>query len=136
MAMLTIPLIEQLNVNRRTYGIAMNVLLADSFCSVVWWGAWAACAEVSTGSVEASKARLGFRSHMGPGTYGRLLLLLYQNKVTILVYARFKHAAWSSLGPTNFKFFPLISVKLTTRRKHSFSLEIASDANVLPRNSK
>jgi hypothetical protein len=30
------------------------------------WGARAACAEVSTGSVEASKARLELRSHMAP----------------------------------------------------------------------
>jgi hypothetical protein len=47
-----------------------NVLFhLDSFCSVVCWGARAACAEVSTGSVEA---RLGFfRSHMAPSVYGR-----------------------------------------------------------------
>jgi hypothetical protein len=29
----------------------MKVVSADSSCSVVWWGARAACAEVSTGSV-------------------------------------------------------------------------------------
>jgi hypothetical protein len=62
-AMLSNSLIEQLNVNGRTCHIAMKFVSADSFCSVVWWGA--ACAEVSTGSLEASKARLG---HMAPGT--------------------------------------------------------------------
>jgi hypothetical protein len=66
--------IEQLNVNRRTCHIAMKVVSADSFCSVVWWGARAACAEVSTGSVEALKANLGFRSHMAPCMYERLKL--------------------------------------------------------------
>jgi hypothetical protein len=57
-------LVEQLNVNTRTYNIAMKVVSAHSFCSVVWCGARATCAEVSTWSLEASKARLGFRSHM------------------------------------------------------------------------
>jgi hypothetical protein len=61
MTMLFNSLIERLNVNRRTFHIAMKVLLADCICSVVWWGARAACAEVSTGFVGASKARLGFR---------------------------------------------------------------------------
>jgi hypothetical protein len=59
--LLSNSLIEQLNVNRRTCHIAMKVVSADSFSSVVWWGARAACAEVSTGFVEALKARLGFR---------------------------------------------------------------------------
>jgi hypothetical protein len=54
--MLSNSLIEELNVNRRTCHFGMKVVSADSFCSVVWWGARAACAEVSTGSVEASKA--------------------------------------------------------------------------------
>jgi hypothetical protein len=40
----------------------MKVASADSSCSVVWWGARAACAEVSTGSVEASQARPGSRT--------------------------------------------------------------------------
>jgi hypothetical protein len=62
--MLFNSLIEQLNVSRRTCHIAMKVESADSFCSVVWWGAKAACAEVSTGSAEASKARLGLNSHL------------------------------------------------------------------------
>jgi hypothetical protein len=35
----------------------MKVVSADSSCSVVWLGARAACAEVSPGSVEASKAK-------------------------------------------------------------------------------
>jgi hypothetical protein len=38
-------LIEQLNVNRRTCHIAMKVV-SDSFCSMVWLGATAVCAEV------------------------------------------------------------------------------------------
>jgi hypothetical protein len=42
------------------------------------WGARGACAEVSTGSVEASKARLGFRCHMAskeaPGAHGRIIV--------------------------------------------------------------
>jgi hypothetical protein len=54
--MLSNSLIEQLNVNRRKCHIAMKVVSADSFSSVVWWGArvypsYVACAEVSTGSV-------------------------------------------------------------------------------------
>jgi hypothetical protein len=75
--------IEQLNVSRSTCHIAMKVVSADSFCSVVWWGARAARAEVSTGSVEASKARLGFRSHMDPTYIRRLLALRYVQKNTI-----------------------------------------------------
>jgi hypothetical protein len=67
--MLSNSLTKQLDVNRRTCHIAMKVVSADSFCSVDWWGARAACAEVPTGSVEASKARLGFRL---PGIYGRV----------------------------------------------------------------
>jgi hypothetical protein len=63
MTMLPNSLIEQLNVNRRTCHIAMKVVSADSFCSMVWWGARVARAEAWAGSVEASKARLGFRSH-------------------------------------------------------------------------
>jgi hypothetical protein len=70
--------IPQHNVNWSTCHIAMEVVPADSFCSVVWWGARAPCAEVSTRSVEASKARLGFRSHMAPGSiYGRLVYYFY-----------------------------------------------------------
>jgi hypothetical protein len=72
--MLSNSLIQQLNVSIRTCHIAMKVVSADSFCSVVWWGARAACAE-ATGPVEASKARLGFRSHaITPGIYGRIFL--------------------------------------------------------------
>jgi hypothetical protein len=62
--MLSNCLIEQLNVSRRACDIAMKVVSADSFCSMVGWVARAACAEVSAGSVEASNARLGFRSHI------------------------------------------------------------------------
>jgi hypothetical protein len=54
-----------INVNRRTCHIAMKVVSADSFCSVVWWGARAVCAEVSTGSMEASKARLRLQEPYG-----------------------------------------------------------------------
>jgi hypothetical protein len=36
----------------------------DFSCSMVGWGARAACAEVSTGSVEASKGNLGFVLHL------------------------------------------------------------------------
>jgi hypothetical protein len=51
--MLSNSLIEQLVANRKTRHIAMKVVAAHFFCSVVRWGARAACAEVSTGSVEA-----------------------------------------------------------------------------------
>jgi hypothetical protein len=71
--MLSNSLIKQLNVNRRTCHIAMKVVSADSFSSVVLWGARAACAEVSTGSLEASRAKLGFRSHMAPSIFGRII---------------------------------------------------------------
>jgi hypothetical protein len=52
----------------------MNVVSADSICSLVWWGGRADCAEVSTGSVEASKARLGFRSHILVDTLPKIIL--------------------------------------------------------------
>jgi hypothetical protein len=68
--MLSNSLIEQLNVNRRLCHIAMKAVSADFLCSVVWWGARAACADVSMVSVEASKDRLGFRSHVAPDIYG------------------------------------------------------------------
>jgi hypothetical protein len=70
--MLSNSLIERLNVIRRTCHVPMKVVSADSFCSVVWWGAREACAKVSTWPVEASNARLGFRSHTAPGIHGRL----------------------------------------------------------------
>jgi hypothetical protein len=63
---------QQRNVNRLTCHIVMKVVSEDSFYSVVWWGARASFAEVSTGSVESSKARLGFRSHMDPEVYRRI----------------------------------------------------------------
>jgi hypothetical protein len=72
--MLSNSLIEQHNVNRRTCHIAMNVVSADSSCSVVGWVARATWAEVSAGFVEASNANLGFRCRMAPGTmYERTL---------------------------------------------------------------
>jgi hypothetical protein len=80
-ALLSNYLIEQLNVNRRTCHIAMKVVSAGSFCSMVWWGARAVCAEVSTGSVEASKARLGFKSHMAPSINGRVVVLLLLHNI-------------------------------------------------------
>jgi hypothetical protein len=64
--MLSSSLIEPHNVNRRTDHNAMKDVSADSFCFVVWWGARAACAG---GSVEASEARLGFRSHVALQEY-------------------------------------------------------------------
>jgi hypothetical protein len=72
--MLSNSLIEQLNVNRRTCNMAMTVVFADSFCSVVWWAARAACAEVFTGSVEAS-TRLQEPYYIGKNPsiiYGRI----------------------------------------------------------------
>jgi hypothetical protein len=42
----------------------MKVVSADSSCSVVWCGARVACADMSTGSVRASKARLGLSKYM------------------------------------------------------------------------
>jgi hypothetical protein len=78
--MLSNSQIEQLNVSRRTCHIAMKVVPEDSSCSVVWWGARAACAEVSTGSVEASKARPGFRSHMAPG---KTTLITVENNILL-----------------------------------------------------
>jgi hypothetical protein len=54
-------LIQQQNVNRLARHITIKVVSEDSSCSMVGCGARAACAEVSTGSVEASKANLSFR---------------------------------------------------------------------------
>jgi hypothetical protein len=52
-------LIEQLNENRRTCHIAMKVVLVDSLLrGGVQGHARAACAEVSKGPMEASKAIL------------------------------------------------------------------------------
>jgi hypothetical protein len=48
----------------------VKVVSADSSCSVVWWGLRAACPEVSTGSIEASKAKHGPGLHnMEPRIY-------------------------------------------------------------------
>jgi hypothetical protein len=70
--MLSNILIQEHNVNRLACHITMKVVSENSSCSMVGWGARVACAEVSTGSVEASKANLGFRCHMAPGKHGRL----------------------------------------------------------------
>jgi hypothetical protein len=56
----------------------MKRVSADSCCSVVWCGARAACAEVSTGSLGASKAKHGHGLHMEPSIYGRLILIIIQ----------------------------------------------------------
>jgi hypothetical protein len=57
--MLSNSLIEQHDANRLTCHIKMKVVSEISSCSMVGWGARAACAEVSTGSVEDSKAKHG-----------------------------------------------------------------------------
>jgi hypothetical protein len=53
--MLPNSLIQQYNVKK----LACHITMKDSSSSMVGWGARAACAEVSTGSVEASKAKHG-----------------------------------------------------------------------------
>jgi hypothetical protein len=63
--MLSNSLVQQQNVNRLACHITMTVVSDDSSCSMVGWGERAANAEGSTGSVEASKANLGIRCHMG-----------------------------------------------------------------------
>jgi hypothetical protein len=72
--MLSNSLIQQHNVNRLACHITMNIVSEDFSCSMVVGGARAACAEVSTGSMEASKANLGFRCHMAPCTNTEELL--------------------------------------------------------------
>jgi hypothetical protein len=47
--MLSNSQLQQHNVNRLTFQITMKVVSEDSSCSMAWWGARAACAEVSTG---------------------------------------------------------------------------------------
>jgi hypothetical protein len=64
--MLSNSLSKQLNMNRRICHIAIKVVSAEFFCSVVWWVVRAACVEVSTGAVEASKARPGFTKEQIP----------------------------------------------------------------------
>jgi hypothetical protein len=59
----------------------MKVVSADSSCSVVWLGA--ACAEVSPGSVEASKAKHGLKVHMEPQGPRHIR----KNKNTIIIIA-------------------------------------------------
>jgi hypothetical protein len=73
--MLSNSLIQQHNVSRLACHITMKVVSEVTSCSMVGWGARAACAEVPTGSVEAAKANLGFGSHMAPGSiYGRICM--------------------------------------------------------------
>jgi hypothetical protein len=60
---------QQHNVNRLACDITMEVESDDSSCSMLGWGAKAACAEVSTGSVEGSKAKHCHNAHMDPGVY-------------------------------------------------------------------
>jgi hypothetical protein len=57
--MLPNSLIQQHNVNRLICDITIKVASENSSCSMVVWGARAACVEVFTGSVEASKAKHG-----------------------------------------------------------------------------
>jgi hypothetical protein len=54
---------------------------------VVWVGARAASAEVSTGSVAASKARIGFRS---PGVYGIIIIIIIIMRIIIIFYIHFE----------------------------------------------
>jgi hypothetical protein len=62
--MLSNSLIKQHNVNRWTSHIDMKVVSEDSSCSMVGWGARAACAEVSTGSVgESVGEKLSMAKH-------------------------------------------------------------------------
>jgi hypothetical protein len=56
--MLSNSLIQQHNVSRLTCHITIKVVSEDSCCSMIGWGARASCAEVFTGSVEASKANM------------------------------------------------------------------------------
>jgi hypothetical protein len=44
----------------------MKVVSADSSCSLVWLGARAACAEVSTEPVKTLKAKHGKQVHVDP----------------------------------------------------------------------
>jgi hypothetical protein len=52
---------------------------ADSSCSVIWCSARAACAEVSTGSVEGSEAKHGFGLHMEPSMYRKIICICYSD---------------------------------------------------------
>jgi hypothetical protein len=54
----------------------MKVVSEDWSCSMVGWGARAACAEVSTGSVGASKAKHGHKVHMDYGIHGRIIITI------------------------------------------------------------
>jgi hypothetical protein len=53
--MLSNSLLQQNNVNRLTCHVTMKLVSEDSSCSMVWWGARAACAEVSIGQWKPRK---------------------------------------------------------------------------------
>jgi hypothetical protein len=53
----------------------MKIASADSTCSMVLWNARAACAEVSTGSVEALKSKHGPRLYLSRTKQLRLLVI-------------------------------------------------------------
>jgi hypothetical protein len=57
--MLSNSLIQQHNVqfDMLACQITMSIVSEESSCSMVWWGASTACAEVSTGSVEAPEVK-------------------------------------------------------------------------------
>jgi hypothetical protein len=75
-SMLSNSLIQQHNMNSLTWHITMKLVSADLSCSVVWWGASAACAEVSSGCVEASKAKHCPGLYVEPSTSGGNILVL------------------------------------------------------------
>jgi hypothetical protein len=86
--MLSNSLLQQHNVNRLTCHITMKVVSEDSSCSMVWWGARAACAEVSIGQWNPRKLSMAWgaiwhlRCHMAPDTYGRILSIYYTSPPT------------------------------------------------------
>jgi hypothetical protein len=68
--MLSNSLIQQHNANGWTCHITMKCVSEDSSCSMVGWGAMAACDEMSTGSVQDLKAKHSQKVHMNPHVYG------------------------------------------------------------------
>jgi hypothetical protein len=62
--MLFNSLIQHCHVNRLTRHITMKVVSEDSSCSMVGWGARAACAVVYTESERDSKAKHGQKIHI------------------------------------------------------------------------
>jgi hypothetical protein len=69
--MLTNSLVQHHNENRLTCHITIKVVSEDSSCSMVGWGARAACADVSRRSVGDTKAKHEQKVQMDPGIYGR-----------------------------------------------------------------